>query len=381
VADPRPHAPVDPEGLERTLRPFGASSGLPRESYVAPEVLRWELERLFDDAWVCVGRADELAETGDQRAIRAGSEGVLLVRDGDTVRGFFNVCRHRAHELVQIGECVRGRHVRCPYHGWIYDLDGTLRAARRDEEGPRDGLIPLRVELWRGFVFVNVSGAAAPLSGWIGELDELAAGHELQRLRAAATHTYELAANWKLVFENYHECYHCPQIHPQLCRVSPPLSGRNFDRPGAWVGGPMELSPHAETMSLDGKSHGRTFPGLTPEQRRQVFYYGLCPNLLISLHPDYVLTHRLEPVAPERTRVECQWLFAPDVLATPGFSPAYAVEFWDMTNRQDWHAVESVQRGVASRGYRPGLFTAREPAVHEFVTRVARSYLGGGWVG
>jgi Rieske 2Fe-2S family protein len=368
---------MDPEAITRTLLPFGASRGLPREAYDSADVLRWELQHLFDGAWVCVGRADELAEPGCQRAIRAGGEGLLLVRDADDkVCGFSNVCRHRAHELVQIGESLKGPQIRCPYHGWAYDLSGRHRGGQGHA---REDLVPLRVEVWRGFVFANVSGAAGPLREWLGALDELTADHQLDRLQIAATHTYELAANWKLVAENYHECYHCPQIHPQLCRVSPPSSGQNFDRPGAWVGGPMELMPHAETMALDGRSRGRMLPGLSAEQSRRVYYYGLLPNLLVSLHPDYVLTHRIEPVAPDRTRIECQWLFPPETLAQPDFSPAYAVDFWDVTNRQDWHAIESVQRGILSRGYIPGTFTPRERAVYEFVTRVARAYERGGW--
>ncbi|MDC0715984.1 aromatic ring-hydroxylating oxygenase subunit alpha [Nannocystis bainbridge] len=371
-------APVDPAALARVLRPFGEGEGLPSEAYVSPAVHRWELGAFLDDSWVCVGRAQALGPIGAQRAIRAGREAVLLVRDGaGELRGFFNVCRHRAHELVQIGECVHGGQIRCPYHGWVYGLDGALRGQRREAE-PR-GLVPVRVALWGGFVFVNLSGTAEPLERWLGDLDALTAAHTLESLQMAATHTYELAANWKLVIENYHECYHCPQIHPQLCRVSPPASGRNFAGAGAWIGGPMQLMPGVETMSFDGKSGGLPLPRLSAEQRRSVFYYGVGANLLISLHPDYVLTHRLEALAPDRTRVECQWLFHPEAIAAPSFSPAYATEFWDMTNRQDWCAVESVQRGVSSRGFRPGVFAPREQAVHEFVTRVARGYLDGGW--
>jgi Rieske 2Fe-2S family protein len=371
-------APVDPSALARVLRPLGEGEGLPRDVYVSPAVYEWELRGLFEGAWVCVGRAEALEQVGAQRAVRVGREGVLLVRDAaGEVRGFFNVCRHRAHELVEVGECVRGGQIRCPYHGWVYGLDGALRGDLRVPE-PR-GLVPVRVELWRGFVFVNISGAAVPLRDWLGDLDALTEQHDLEALRVAATHSYELAANWKLVVENYHECYHCPLIHPQLCRLSPPTSGQNYAGAGAWIGGPMELMDHAETMALDGKRGAAPLPRLTPEAQRRVFYYGVGPDLLLSLHPDYVLTHRLEPLAPDRTRVECQWLFHPDALAAPGFSPAYATEFWDMTNRQDWRAVESVQRGTSSRGFRPGVLTPREQAVHEFVTRVARGYRDGGW--
>jgi Rieske 2Fe-2S family protein len=141
----------------------------------------------------------------------------------------------------------------------------------------------------------------------------------------------------------------------------------------------MDLVREAATMSMDGHSDGVPLRGLTPSLLREVHYYMLFPNLLVSLHPDYVLTHRLEPIAPDRTRIECQWLFPTEALEKPGFSPAYAVEFWDMTNQQDWRAVESVQRGISSRGYRPGTLASQEGAVYQFVTRVARGYLEGGF--
>ena len=142
--------------------------------------------------------------------------------------------------------------------------------------------------------------------------------------------------------ENYHECYHCPLIHPELCEVSEANSGDNYSHTsGAWVGGTMDLEPHAETMSLGGASGAVAFRALDALQRRKIVYVGLFPNLLVSLHPDYVLTHRIEPLTPSSCLIECSWLFAPEAVATPGFDPSYAVDFWDLTNRQDWSAVET----------------------------------------
>jgi Rieske 2Fe-2S family protein len=157
--------------------------------------------------------------------------------------------------------------------------------------------------------------------------------------------------------------------------VTPTDSGFNLDPAGAWVGGPMELMEHAQTMSLSGESRGVPLRGLDERKLRQVFYLQLFPNLLISLHPDYVLFHRIEPLAPDHSRVECGWLFPSD--AGPEIDPSDAVEFWDITNKQDWRACESVQRGVASRGYRPGPLAMEEDAVHQFLTMVARGYLVG----
>jgi Rieske 2Fe-2S family protein len=232
---------------------------------------------------------------------------------------------------------------------------------------------------WRGWEFGNVSGDATPFERHVGYIDEYLAPYEPERLVVGAHHTYELAANWKLINENYQECYHCSEIHPELCRVSPPESGGRLPHDGLYVSGPMDLRPEAETMSLDGRSGGIPLRGLSGELLRQVGYVGLWPNLLISPHPDYVLTHRIEPLAADRSLVECEWLFPPELVERPDFDPSWAVEFWDVTNGEDWDAVESIQRGAGSRGFRPGPLSAWwELGVYLFVQMVATGYLEGG---
>jgi glycine betaine catabolism A len=375
-------SPFSPDDLADALRPFGQSVMLPREAYTSEQVLAFELERFFTGSWVCVGRDADLGAPGSQRAVGVGGAGVLLVRGLDgRQRAFANVCRHRGHELLGVGEATSRRTILCPYHAWTYDLDGSLRVAPgfRDLAGFRPdahGLVELPLEVWHGFVFVNGSADAPPFAEHVGALGEVVAPYRPERLVPLASHTYDLAANWKVVLENYHECYHCPLIHPELCRVSPPDSGRNFELPGAWVGGTMELKDHAATMSLDGHSGGVPIRGLDGELLRSVLYVGLLPNLLLSLHPDYLMTHLVEPLGPGRCRVTCTWYFPPEAAAQPGFDPAYAVDFWDRTNRQDWAACESVQRGMASPHFRPGPLAPAEDAVHRLVTMIAAGYLG-----
>ena len=210
-----------------------------------------------------------------------------------------------------------------------------------------------------------------------GNLWDLLAPWEPERLVVGARHSYEVAANWKLIHENFQECYHCAEIHPELCKVTPPDSGATYDVRGMFVAGPMDLRPDAETMSLDGRSHGIPLRGLSGRQLREVGYYGVWPNLLISPHPDYILTHRIEPVAPNMSFVECEWLFPPELVERSDFDPSYAVEFWDITNREDWHACASLQRTVLSRGRRPGPLSAWEAGVYLFTTMLARTYLEG----
>jgi Rieske 2Fe-2S family protein len=374
-------APVDQAALAASLAPFGQSRMLPRTAYVDPAVFAWE-QRHFFRGWMCVGRSDQIPQPGGQRAEAVGEGSVLLVRDEEGVlRAFANTCRHRGHELLPCGAAAEQKVIICPYHSWTYALDGSLRAAAGFKNRPgfaarQWGLTELPVEEWHGLVFVDGSTTASPLAGALGTLEEIVAPYELERLVVAGQHDYETTANWKILTENYHECYHCPVIHPELCKVSPPRSGENYAAAGTWAGGWMDLRDGMATMSLDGASHGASLRGLDPKGLRTVIYVNIFPNLLVSLHPDYVMVHRLVPLAADRTRIECTWAFAPESLARPGFDPGYAVEFWDITNRQDWHACESVQRGLSSPHAVPGPLAPEEDAVYQFVTMIARGYQG-----
>ncbi len=361
----------------------GADRMLPAVAYTSPEVLAWERRNLFAGTWTCVGReADLRVEGTTQRAVAVGDVSVLLTWEGDALRALANTCRHRGHELLGADESSDRRSVVCPYHAWSYDLDGRLRAAPgfRDVAGfaaTEHALSELPVERWHGWVFVHAlhglqDGEPSPLTvpfvDHVGALEQIVGPYAPERLVLGDRHSYEVAANWKVVAENYHECYHCPLIHPELCQVTPPSSGENYDLPGAWVGGSMDLRDGMATMSLTGEAAGPPIPGVDP---RRVEYVHLLPNLLISPHPDYVMTHRLVPLAPDRTWIECSWYAVED-----GPDVARAVEFWDLTNRQDWSACESVQRGLASPHFRPGPFAPSEDAVQAFVALVSRGYLG-----
>jgi Rieske 2Fe-2S family protein len=378
-ADP---APLSAAALGDSLKPFGESRMLPRAAYVDAAVFDWEQRHFFGGGWMCIGRSEDIAAAGDQRAESVGNAGVLLVRGDDGVlRGFANTCRHRGHELLGCGTSINRRVVACPYHSWGYELSGELRAAKgfKGREGfdaSQWGLVSLPIREWHGLVFVDGSGNADPLEEQLADLEPIVAPYEMARLKVAGRHEYEVRANWKILTENYHECYHCPVIHPELCTVSPPSSGSNFASTGAWVGGTMDLRDGMATMSLDGHSAGVMLRGLDSAGLRTVIYVNAFPNVLLSLHPDYVMVHRLTPLAADRTRIECTWAFAPEAVDQAGFDPSYAVDFWDITNRQDWSACESVQRGLSSEHAVPGPLSAEEDAVYQFVTMVARAYQG-----
>jgi len=378
-----PPAPIDQAAVARSLQPFGRSVTLPPAAYLDPAVFSWEQRHFLGGGWMCLGFGSDLAQPGDQRAEPAGVGSVLLTRDADGgLHAFANTCRHRGSELLESGTTARSNSVICPYHSWTYTLSGELSFAsgltrREGFNASAWGLTELPAAEWHGLIFVDGSGGQAGcLTTALGVLDELVAPYEPERLVIAGRHTYDTAANWKILSENYHECYHCPVIHPELCRVSPPKSAENFPPQPAWSGGRMELRDGTDTMSLDGTSLGVPLRGLDGSGLRTVGYLHIFPNVLLSLHPDYVMTHRLTPLAADRTIIECTWAFPPEALDRPGFDPSYAVEFWDITNWQDWKACESVQRGLASPHAQPGPLSPEEDAVYHFMTTVAHGYQG-----
>ena len=371
-------APLPADGLAASLAPFGSSRMLPREAYVDPDMFEWEQRNIFS-GWHCVGHASDLDGVGAQRAVGSGANGILLVRDEDeVVRAFANVCRHRGHELLACGATIKRRGVVCPYHSWSFKLNGELRKAPGfdDLNTAEFGLTELRLVDWHGWLFVDPSGRDTDFAEHVAGTEEVISPYRPEELTIVARHSYELATNWKIIAENYQECYHCSTIHPELSRISPPTSGDNVELSGDWMGGSMFLIDEAETMSLSGRSGGVAIKGLSEQELRTVMYLVGFPNLLVSLHPDYVMTHTMTPLAADRTFVECAWAFPKEAAERPGFDPSYAVDFWDLTNRQDWTACESVQRGLSSPHAQPGPLAPEEEGVYQFVTRVARAYAG-----
>jgi Rieske 2Fe-2S family protein len=357
--------------LAPTLRPLPEARTLPASLYTSPEVLRLEQEGLFGRMWLCVGREADIPAAGDWFTQQIGGDSIIVARSGDgVVRAFYNVCRHRGARLLD-AVCGKGlSRVVCPYHAWTYRLDGSLaQVPRMDESFRREsfGLVPVRVGTWAGFIFLNLDEAAEPLARYLEEMPDLAR-FRMDELRLGKRIEYEIAANWKLICENYSECYHCPGVHPQLFRISDHMAhhDRKQEIGACFNGGPMTLREGFETMSMSGKRTVPIIGGLKPEDHRFVHYYVIYPNLLLSPHPDYVLTHTAWPIAPGRTKIVCEFLFTQEALARPDFDPSDMVEFWDVTNRQDWGLCERVQLGAQSHGYRPGPYQPTEDCVHTF---------------
>jgi glycine betaine catabolism A len=378
-------APLTDEEIASVRRPFRAASLLPGRAYHDPEIWAFERDEWFYRDWICVGREEDAVEPGSYFLAQLADEPLVVVRGRDLeLRAFYNVCRHRGTAVVEgaSGSAVR---FQCPYHAWIYDLDGRLIRAKHmdDVEGfshDEFGLVPVRLQTWAGFVFVSLADDGLSLADHLGDWVEHHAslGRDFSRLRRATRLTYEVAANWKIVAENYSECYHCPSVHPLLNKLTPYDLGEDFEPTGPWKGGWMKLSAGCETMSMDGLRHGRPLIVGTDEVAAgRIHYYILWPNLIISVHPDYVLTHHTWPAGPERSTVWCDVYVESDALAR-GVDVSGAVAFWDLTNRQDYHVVELQQAGTRSRSFTAGRYSNQEASVHAFDIMVADRYAADG---
>ncbi len=369
-------------GLEQTL---------PSSWYYAQDVYALEKERIFCREWLCVAREEELPAPGDFRVLDVVGESIILVRNRHGVlRAFYNVCRHRGARLCRMDEAappglavqggvIASRTILCPYHQWSYDLDGHLVAAPHMGNVPgfeksAVNLYPVGVECWGGFVFLNLTpGEARPFAAQVGAIAERISRYPLADLRIGHSISYSVAANWKAICENYNECYHCGGVHPELCSVVPAFreaGGSGLD----WLQG----VPHREgavTFSYSGTTDRRPFPTLDADERVRHKGELIYPNLFVSLACDHAAAFILQPRGPERTEIVCHFLFEPCEIEKEGFDAADTVEFWDITNRQDWAICESVQRGIHSRVHQHGYYAPMEDYSLD-IRRYVRERLG-----
>jgi Rieske 2Fe-2S family protein len=233
---------------------------------------------------------------------------------------------------------------------------------------------------WEGFLFLNLAREPQPFEQLFAPLIGKFAAWHMPELHMARRIEYDVQANWKLIIQNYSECYHCPLIHPALDRLSPSTSGRNDLSEGPFLGGYMTMNEPTGSMTIDGHTRRPPLGEVAGEELGRVYYYSIFPNLLLSLHPDYVMAHTLWPQDAGRTRIVCEWYFDPATMTEPGFDPSDAVEFWDLTNRQDWQVCEFQQAGTRSRAFSTGRYSAIESGPHHFAARVADGYAADGVV-
>jgi Rieske 2Fe-2S family protein len=342
-------------------------ASLPQSAYCDAAVFADEQRLAMATSWVCVGRSDSVStQPGAYRLTSVAGERVLIVRNNDAALGAFaNRCMHRGTELVDtivtpLAPAFFDSVIRCPYHFWSYGFDGSLRASPWvDDIDPADfSLHRYNLAEWGGFAFVRLDTAGPALLDELDPITRRVTRFPLDQLVVGGTITYDVAANWKVIAENYNECYHCGPVHPELCDLVPSFRVRG----GAaldWEHG----IPHrtgADTYTFSGTSDRASFPGLNDAEQLNHFGELIYPNLMLSLSRDHVAAFVLQPLEANRTTIVCELLFHPDEVAKHDFDPSDATDFWHMVNLQDWAICERVQRGMSSRSFRHGWYAPME---------------------
>ncbi|MCX7299441.1 MAG: aromatic ring-hydroxylating dioxygenase subunit alpha [Rhodobacterales bacterium] len=339
---------------------------LPREAYVDPAWFAREMRAIWSRDWVCAGRTDQFP-AGTIRRIAVAGQSIIVLHDGASLRAFQNVCRHRGSELCATDTAQRGKLITCPYHAWSYATDGRLVSTACATPTPDfrkedHSLLPVAATEWNGFLFLSLSTNPGPLEPDMG-LDALAhwpmttlkTGHVLEKT---------LACNWKVYWENYSECLHCPGIHPELCDMVPIYSkGIMSPAEDATSDGTPKapLKPGAESWTMTGEPSAPAFATLTPQERAEGFrFVTLWPTMYIVAHVDYVRAVTLTPINPEETLLRAEWLFPPETLARPGFDHRTVTDFATIVMEQDGAACEMNQRGLRSPAYTRGTLMPQE---------------------
>lgn len=360
--------------------------------YTGADVFAAEQEHIFETMWFCAVRSSDLAQPGKFRKVQVGRESVLLVRGRDgLLRAFLNVCRHRGAQLCTESEGEVKRTLRCPYHSWTYALDGKLVAAPNigtltDGAGaPIDryayGLVPVALTEWLGYAWVCLSDTPPPFEDVIAEATRtLGDADAINRygiggLDVGRRVVYDVAANWKLIVENFMECYHCSSIHPELVGVLPEFARGMAAQANVGLG--AEFGSEVAGFTVDGGAGFDRLPGITDEQDRRYYAITVKPTVFINLVPDHVIFHRMFPMSVDRTIVECDWLYTGDVVASERDVSA-SVELFHRVNLQDFEACERTQPAMSSRAYRDGgVLVPAEHHLAEFhhwvVSRLATS--------
>lgn len=352
--------------LQTTQSYVPGARTLARSYYCDEDVLADEQQRIFSRHWICVGRESEIAGAGQYLLASVAGESIIVVRDETgVVHAFYNVCRHRGTRLCEAQRGQFAGTIQCPYHAWTYRLDGRLAGTPHMQGTPdfdkRDyPLHAVSLAQWEGFLFINLSANPPPFAEAFAPMVGRLSRFNLAALRTVRRIEYDVNANWKLIMQNYSECLHCPTIHPELSTKLPYNSGANDLIEGAFLGGYMEIRAPNESATMSGRACGLPLGDLPAADRARAYYYTLFPQMMLSMHPDYALYYMVWPVSAMKSRVVCEWMVHQDSPESPGYNLPDAEEFWDVTNRQDWHICEQSQLGVSSRVYRPGPYSPRE---------------------
>ncbi len=372
------------EGFDQAFAPIEEASGLPNAAYWSKDWLELEQERVFRRSWVFAGAEAEIPNTGDIKPVEIGGAPLVIVRDKDgSVRGFHNVCRHRGAKLVQ-DKCNKSS-ITCPYHAWNYALNGDLRS-RPHFHGPdkldkfengggeKLDLIFVRVEVWNGCIFVNVSGNAEPVTDWLEPLLRRTPNYDFSSIRWAGKLEFEIKTNWKLVYENYMEGYHVFSVHPGLLKFAP----MNLRWSGEWdehVFYNDYIFPENQEGRGDGLPH---YPNLPEEDAQRGLWFLCFPHFAAEVYPDQFTLLVSYPIAPDLTREELHVFLIGDAATSDIHKKERnsVIKMWDDLNREDIGMLELLQQGRLSPAYDGGRLSPHwEGPTHQFGRRIVEKII------
>jgi Rieske 2Fe-2S family protein len=339
-------------------------STLPGRAYTDPDLFAAEQEHIFEQMWFCAARSSDVGAPGAFKTVEVGRESVLVTRNRKgEARAFFNVCRHRGAKLCTEESGEARRAFQCPYHAWTYDFDGKLVAAPNltkmpDIDRVEYGLRTIAVQEWLGYVWVCLAEQPPSFgdtvrSAVVERLGDLASleNYGVENLAVGRRIVYDVKANWKLIIENFMECYHCATIHPELTEVLPEFADGYAAQ--YFVGHGAEFAPDVKGFTVDGSEGVDRIPGVSQDQDRRYYAITIKPQVFVNLVPDHVIFHRMFPMAADRTVVECDWLYLPGVVES-GVDVDASVELFHRVNVQDFDACERCQPTMSSRVYADG---------------------------
>ncbi len=349
------------------------SHTLERKYYIDNNILEKEYQKIFHKQWLCVGRGSDLNRPGQYNIVNIGNESIILLRDQqNNLKAYFNVCRHRGTRICNNENGQFSKSIQCGYHGWTYSLDGVLVGAPhmntlKNFNKENYPLHTVSLNEWDGFIFINLSDSPENFNDYFLPISERFSNWDISNLETYKTIEYKIDGNWKLVMQNYCECYHCPILHPELAAIHDYMGGRNDFYEGPFLGGYMDFSENKDSITSSGELCCPTLPGLEEKEKKRVYYYSLFPNMLLSLHPEYVMYHIVLPKGVNKSIVQCSWLFEKDIIKNKNaYHLQEAIEFWDKTNKQDWYISELSQLGIQSRKYSPAPYSGQESLLAAF---------------
>jgi len=340
------------------------SMTLKGEYYTDPEILKLEYKKIFHQRWICIGHISEFKIKGNYKVVNLDKESFILYRDDlENIQSFYNVCRHRGTRICNNKSGNFSKSIQCGYHGWTYNLQGDLTGAPNMEDveefkKSNFSLHKVPVAKWEGFLFINISESPSNFNLEFSTIKSRFSEWDIPNLVQIDFKSYNVNCNWKLIVQNYSECYHCPIIHPKLADITPYTGGRNDLTDGPYLGGYMEMKE--KTISESGHLCGPPIGNLSQKNQNRVYYYAIFPNMLLSLHPDYVMVHTVWPEDMNKCRIDCSWYFAQEVKNSIKYHAENAIDFWDKTNKEDWNICEKSQLGIQSKKYRPGPYSGQE---------------------